>query len=435
MKRLFVFTLIMIMFLQFGCQSTPTQSPVIGKWSDFLDNVEESEFQPYVAPENVKSHEILKGLEININANVIVPVTDAYSIMTVSKELFDKATLKKVMDYFHPNGNWVKEAVLTKTDIIRKMAAINANKDIDIEEAQAHLQRLQEYLYEAPEIASLEPFIFEDTNEEILMPAYCKLDNHYAVLACVLNGNTYQYRRDTDEVWVRQENIETDQERKDFLVMEPDITIESALQTATRAMSDLNIDSNMLLSFSSKAISYQNYKAKSVGWEFCFTRDCNGLQSVFVSSWDQWVGSPDPVNAAPWGQEFIFVTVDNNGIAKFDVRNAGMYDKVIINNAKLMDFKNILEKIRQQLVYNHSYQPDNILEYSVDVNEIKLCSSLINVKNDFRIGRMIPSWDISYTFKERYSNEYPAVIHKCHVFLNAIDGSYIEPRASIDVWK
>lgn len=434
MKRLLISILLILILFQVGCQATPEQSPVIGKWSDFLDNVEETEFELYEAPQNVKAHETLNGLEISVDASVIVPITNAYSIMTVSKEFFDKEILENVMSYFHPNGNWVKEAVLTKTDIIRKMAEINDNKNFDYDRIQNHLQRLQEYLKEAPEIASLEPFAFEDTDEEIVNSAYCKEDSHYAVLAYELNGNTYQYRRDIDEIWVREENMETDQEKKDFSVMEPNMTVDYALSVARQAMSDLNVDSNMLLSYYCKAISYQNYRAKSVGWEFCFTRDCNGLQSVFVSDWAQWIGSPDPINAAPWGQEFIFITVDDGDIAKFDVRNAGRYNKVVINNARLMEFESILDRIKQQLVYNHAYQPDDILEYSVEVNEIKLCSSLINVKNDFNIGRMIPTWDIRYIFREQYSNEYPATIYDCHIFLNAIDGSYIEPRANIDIW-
>lgn len=434
MKQLPITILLILILFQVGCQATPEQSPVIGKWADFLDSVEETEFQPYKAPQSVKAHESLNSLDISIDASVIIPVTNAYSIMIVSKETFDKEILENVMSYFHPNGVWVKEVVLTKTDIIRKMAEINDNKDLEYDRVQNHLQRLQEYLKEAPEIASLEPFVFEDVDEETTVSAYCKENNHYAVLACELNGSTYQYRRDIDEIWVREENVETDQEKKDFLVMDSNITVDYALSVATQAMSNLNVDSSMLLSYYCKAISYQNYKAKSAGWEFCFTRDCNGLQSVFVSDWAQWIGSPDPINAAPWGQEFIFITVDDNGIAKFDIRNAGRYSKVIINNTKLMGFENILERIKQQLVYNHAYQPDDILEYSVEVNEIKLCSSLINAKDDFSIGRMIPTWDISYTFSERYSNEYPATIHNCHIFLNAIDGSYIEPRASIDVW-
>lgn len=434
MKRCKIILLLLLILLETGCQATPEQTPVIGKTMDFLNLVDEIDFQPFTAPAIIKSNEVVKGLEIIIDSSVTIPKTDAYSIMLISRERFGKAELDRVMDYFQPDGHWVNEAKLTKSDIVHKMTEISKNADLESDEVQDHLKQLQGFLKEAPETAPQESFAFSDTDEIELMFAYCKEADHYAVLACELNGCTFQYRRDTDEQWIREENAETFMEEKDFSTADPIISAADALSVATQALSDLGIDPYMLLSYFCKSISYQNYKLKSVGWEFCFTRDCNGLQSVFVSDWAQWVGSPDPINASPWGQEFIFITVDENGIAKFDIRNAGKYCETLFDNVRLLDFEDVLDRIKRQLVYNHSYQPDDILEYSVNVTNIELCSALINVKERLDVGRLIPAWNISYTFREKYNNELPAAIHNCHIFLNAIDGSYIEPRASIGVW-
>ena len=68
--------------------------------------------------------------------------------------------------------------------------------------------------------------------------------------------------------------------------------------------------------------------------------------------------------------------------------------------------------------------------YYVEVTEIRLGSALIDIPGKRTVGYQIPVWDTSYNFYERYENERTATVYKCHVYLNAINGKYIEPRAT-----
>lgn len=432
MKRLLAIVILAMILIVTGCQPTPEKAAVIGKAVDYLENTQETPFQPYDAPSGIQESEQISGLDLKMDAKVTVPDTDGYSVMEVSKENFDADTFKKVMNYFHPNEPWFKEPALTKEDIIQRIAYYQETSDLEIPENKETIQELQERLEEAPEEAEYEPFSIDDISESKVR-AYCRNqdDVTFSVLSGLLNGNTYAYQRDSDEYWLREENAETTQEKNDFLNMNPNISLEEAQKTAEQAMRDLNADPIMLPSYHTKSINYENEKAVSAGWAFCYMRDCNGLQATYVGGWDKWKGSPDPVNAAPWDSEFMFITVDDKGVAIYDTRGAGRQQSVLYNNVELMAFDDILERIKKQLVYNHAYQPESVEEYSVTVNEIKLGSSLVNVKDHPDVGILIPSWDVVYDYYERFKGEEEATVYHCNTYLNAIDGSYIEPRTTL----
>ena len=417
-----------------ACQPTPEKAPVIGKAGDYLEAVEETPFQPYKAPSTIQESEEISGINLKMDAVVTVPDTNGYSVMEVSKEVYDVDTYKGVMSYFHPDKSWIKQPELTKEKIVERIAYYQTSSDLESPSIKQTIQELQGLLEEAPDETEYEPFSFDEIGNEGWFYAYCRNQNNgtSSILAGQLNSNTYQYRKNSDEYWVREENIETTQEENDFLNMTPSISLEEAQKTAEKALRDLNADSNMLLSYHTKSISYKNDKAISVGWEFCYMRDCNGLQASYVGGWDKWRGSPDPVNAAPWDAEFMFITVDDRGIEKYDTRGAGRQKSVLYKNVELMAFDDILKRIKQQLVYNHAYQEASMEEYSVTVREIKLVSSLVNVKDYPDVGRLIPAWDIVYDYYERYAGEVEPYVYHCHTYLNAIDGSYIEPRTDLD---
>lgn len=432
MKRSFMMVFLATVLILSGCQQTPEKASVIGKSKDYLENVQETAFQPYEAPSSIQESEQISGLNLKIDAKVTVPDTDGYSVAEVAKEVFDISTFKQVMNYFHPNEEWVKQPVLTKADIIQRIAEVNTSEDTESMEAQQYLQQLQEQLEQAPEEFENEPFTFDDASNESMFFAFCKNqdDGTYSVLAGQLNSNYYQYRRDSDVYWVRENNAETDQEKRDLSSMSPDVSLEEARKIAEQALRDLNADPMMLPSSYTKSISYKNGKATSVGWEFCYMRDCHGLQASYVGDWSKWKGSPDPANAAPWSAESMTIIVNKKGIAHYDTRGAGRQKSVLFNSVELMTFDDILERIKQQLVFNHAYQEEFIEEYSVTVHEIKLVSSLVNIKDRFDVGRLIPTWDVVYNFYEKYAGEEEPTIYPCHTYFNAIDGSYIEPRAN-----
>jgi hypothetical protein len=66
-----------------ACQPTPEEPPVIGKAGDYLDAACEIPFMHYEAPSRINESEEISGLELKIDARVIIPDTDGYSVMEV----------------------------------------------------------------------------------------------------------------------------------------------------------------------------------------------------------------------------------------------------------------------------------------------------------------------------------------------------------------
>lgn len=435
MKRTFLSLVLLIIVFLTGCQQTPNAVNVIGKFTDFLEDVEEVPFIMYETPLRIDSIETIRGLELVFNAHVSVPEVDGYSVIEVDKEKFDKKVFQKVMDYFHPGQQWIEEPELTKREIIETINELTTSEDANEPFVLIYIEELKNRLGSAPDEISPEIFSLDKIASGNSFYAYNKNSEtaEYSVLAGQLDGNTYQYRRDKDEYWKREEQAETRQELSNFASMEPSISLEKALAIAEKAKTDLNADPSMKLSYYTKSIGYKNNKPCSVGWEFSFMRDCNGLQAKYIGEWSTWKGSPPPSNASPWEYEFMFITVDEKGIVKYDTRGAGKEKRVRFSNIELLDFESIFERIKQQLVYNHVYKPDDMEEHYVTVFDIELSSALINAKDQSNVGRLIPAWVILYDFHEKYKGDNEYTVHHCHLYLNAIDGSYIEPRVDIAI--
>ncbi len=437
-KRRRIYTIILaalaLALLLGACQPTPAEAPVIGKTVDYLENVDETPFTRYEAPPRISESEEINGLSLKIDAEVTVPDTDGYSVMEISKKVFDVNTYKEIMNYFHPDEPWFKEPALTKDEIVERIAYYQANSDVESPEYKDTIKELQDELEDAPEVAEYKPFSFDEISDESNICAYCKNedDGTYSVFSGQLNSSHFGYFRDSKDNWLSEEHAETDQEKDDFKNLNPSISAEEAQKKAEQAMRDLNADPMLLLSYHTKSINYISEKAASAGWSFCYTRDCNGLQAPYVDGWEIWKGSPAPVNTAPWDQEVTYIVVDDKGIAVYNSSGAGKQNKVLYKNIKLLGFDDILGRIKQQLAYNHAYHVESVEEASVVVNGIKLGSSLINVKDHPDVGRLIPSWDVDYDYYERFAGEKEPFVYHCHVFLNAIDGTYIEPRVSND---
>ena len=48
------------------------------------------------------------------------------------------------------------------------------------------------------------------------------------------------------------------------------------------------------------------------------------------------------------------------------------------------------------------------------------------------VGHMVPTWEVLYELRERLKSESAPVSFDCYLCLNAMDGSYIAPKAYIN---
>lgn len=97
-----------------GCRATPDNPSVINKGKDMLDTIQDVAFEEYSAPDTIALCEVRSGLNINIDAEVIIPKTNAYRVYEIEKLSFDESYYKRIMEYFQPNNEWYHEPQLRK---------------------------------------------------------------------------------------------------------------------------------------------------------------------------------------------------------------------------------------------------------------------------------------------------------------------------------
>lgn len=84
MKRYMAILLCTVMAIGFvACQPTPEKEPVVVKTEDYVAEAiqpKDGTHDKYDAPNNVEFHNEISGLDLTINAPVVIPQTDVFVI-------------------------------------------------------------------------------------------------------------------------------------------------------------------------------------------------------------------------------------------------------------------------------------------------------------------------------------------------------------------
>ena len=86
---------------------------------------------------------------------------------------------------------------------------------------------------------------------------------------------------------------------------------------------------------------------------------------------------------------------------------------------ELAAFDLIKENAVKQLGYIYSSQA-----YEINITGFELCTDNLAMENEREKGRYIPLWMVKYTIKTENGAEESDVKR---IYLNAVDGSYVEP--------
>ena len=433
-----VLSLIAICLMLSACQSTPREETIIQS-GDFLNGLTEVPFTPCEAPQRVEQETNATELEIIFAADVIIPDASAYSIVELEQIKYTKDDYKGFMEHFCPSAKWFEQPERTKAEILESYWAIQNNTRIPNEQ-KSQFDFMLETAKTAPETAELIPFdlaahlqeeygftawAYRDENEEpstfSISPLECSWN--YARLP---SGTIYQ------ESFLDFDHEEDVYMKKDFQ-HEPIISQADAVSIAQEALDALGFDSAIKLYSVEKGITYRNFWPVTYGWQCIFTRDYSGIQLPDAfGAWSTWKNSPPPSYAAPWSQEMVVAFVDDIGLNVIGVRGPSKEKDVLYKNIALLPFNKLLERIEKQLMYQHAYYSDGITEKSCRVTSIELLGSMIAERNKPGFALFIPSWRVNYVLSyTEYGTQI--VLDDNATFFNAIDGSYIEPRASADM--
>jgi hypothetical protein len=354
-------------------------------------------FEPYQAPSEVKETYRSPGLLISYSAEVSIPNVKAFSIYKIAKAVLKADYYLSVMDYFEPGETW---SVLLPTQ------DDNTN--------------------------SRSTFLFDSYQSGDQFKLFCNNRNgSTSVLKGEIDGNSMLYIRDPSAVVMREDYLQYDDSLADLFKEPPKLTEKEALKIAESTLQNIGLDSTMKISDIDQAIAFKNQKLVTSGWFFVYMRYNSDLPSYYLDYSTLWENSLPPTNVSPWGQESLFIFVDSNGVYCFDMRNAGTQRECIVGNVSLLSFNELLKKINKRMVVQHKLEEDGIENCKVEVKRIRLCNALVAIENNDDWGVSIPVWQITYYFSYDFDGTHVPEEEQT-TYLNALDGSYIEPRINLE---
>lgn len=430
------FSLITTAFALSACQATPTQEAVVNKSEDFFEKLTESTDAFYTAPDAVEQQANVHGLDLKFNAKVVMPISTGFRVVEIEQVHYTIDDCKRFMDYFEPGATWIQQPVDTKADVRYRMFRIENSNRFDEYEKQEYRKTFESELEAAPESVDFVPANVDTFSDSKVTPIWSlHEDGSRSFFSMRLSGDYVLYKQGVESgIYQRDNFLPSDIEYNDF-TGDPLISEADALKIAQKAMDDLNLAPELTLLSSEKGIAYQFREPVARGWLFIYTRMNGGLQAPYdFFGYVVWGASPAPSHIGPWDQEALLIFVADEGIYCFDLRGAGREVKKLYDNVQLLPFSDLLERIQEQLVYQHSYHDESIESVEVQVSTISLISSLIDIADKPGYGLLIPSWKVEYQLTLTYKDK-EAKIEKVDLstIFNAVDGSYIEPRKTKDI--
>lgn len=434
LKKCFVIYFALIFFI-IGCQKTPAEEAVRSR-EDFLADLKEVSSYSYDAPARFSELDKQNRLSITFNADIVVPEAKCYSITEVKQISYTEEQYRDMMNFFCPDAEWIEEPPKIKEELIEQYYRIQMSDRFTQKEKNEYAYLL-EMAETAPETAEKKPFDVKKAVEEGSGSAWSlHPDGTYVSFFLRPRTGAWQYTKNAavsvlQKDFLQPEYTESDVFLIDDFEKEPSVSKKEAIETAVEALKRMGLADEFALHDMEKAVAYDGRDPVSWGWQMVFTRAHGGLQVFFdFDGWTTWQNSPPPAYSAPWDREMIAIFVDDSGLYKIDVRGLGEETKMLYENVELLPFDKLIERIKQQLVYQHAFHENNITEQAVCIETIKLGLSVINIKNKPGYGMLIPSWTVYYLFT--YNESGVEYSFRCSTVFNAVDGSYIEPRATAD---
>jgi|AGTN01.2.fsa_nt_gi hypothetical protein len=202
------------------------------------------------------------------------------------------------------------------------------------------------------------------------------------------------------------------------------ISGEDAIAVAQNMLYELGID-NMVVDSLEKAqryarltnSTYTRYSEKPVskGYFIKFARNVDGIPGITNHSVSFYY-LDDFDYRAPLYPEEIRIYVDEAGkVQSFAWRYPLEIEETVTENASLLPFEAVKQRIRDMLTYINSYNTRPI-----DVTSIEMRMTIVNVKDHPDEAMYVPAWFIDYTKTDEESGQI-----EYRLALNAVDGGRV----------
>lgn len=434
MKRIRVL-LCACMLCLLACVKTPEDVAIVNKGVDYLELAQTVSEHPFLAPSKVvNSSEPDEKISVRFEADVNCP-EGSYPILQVSRRCFDENTLYDLAYFLAEGGTALYEPWAACTRELREEFVSLQEYDgslpdfIDegiLEERKSELLKLIED--SDPTIYGTQ-YTFRDTDEEILYPAYGygsvddELDRFIMVARFDMNlgYNAFCFLRDRDASVYSTAGLP-----KTLQVDAPLIGEKEALAAANEFLEQFT-DGTYVLSDAKEALVLHYVTRMESAWLLTFTRQIKGIPSICPT--DFAALNPDmlPSVGAPWAPEVLTIGVDQHGIMYLDWMGISSAGETLVEDCRFEPFETVIKRFTNQITYDFAGQQTSSKDkYAIRVKEISLRYGLLSEKDKPNLGRYVPLWEFVYDIG--YENE--EAVSEERMYLNAIDGSYVEPRVT-----
>ena len=468
--------LLMALSLLSACQPTPDVEPVAQKDSEALiervEVAEEDVADMAEAPESRHiTHELTEvsqrtGIDITIDADVVLPETDAIPVARVKDGSLDMSVLENIWKIVANGSGMLEDFPRSYYEGQASMwmeyrEAGNLDKYSSFEEMDAAISEL---LAEAA-TKSAEPVFFPESPMDVMQTGeklhdtdmYNCHEGHVTFFGLSDQGTVsevhldtdwfVEYLRDIDDRYIWNSSNPLDIylpaiERGEFKIQLPERSIEDAQAYAEQLLADIGItDFTCVVARIAPLIPRFFNEQQDVcpcAYELLFTRQVagvnvtyNDVQSSGGELRDRPVDSPDytPI----WDYEYIQLFVDDAGVLYMSYNQPHEVTEIVTESVEILSLEEAVASFERMIGYQYAAYETGQRELCDDaylcIDEIRLGLTRIAEKNAQQQGYLVPSWTFfgSYDLDGFWPDGEGHHGTEAILIVNALDGSIIDP--------
>ncbi len=452
MRRILYVIFIISSLLLYACQPTPQEEVIQNQQADYLFYVEqlaEGDSNSISDEPIQESNQMTEDLVVQFQANVILPETSQFDIAETKRRIFSAQELSQHMDDLLSENERLAELPKTKSYYAACASAyLEACAAKGMVPQQEIIDEYAKYTEEAPSVWEKKLFQISNLKTYDSFHVYAQNANGtYARFSGTVESSSFSYVRDESEGYIREDVLDPMCDLD--LLKNYDVTFPNPDELLPKALAYLDLVglSDMQLCSMEKIMVYRGNTPCECGWDFTFTHGTTGVPQLFRMESVAYGGktAPLPTLVSPFGVEAAMISIGEKGeLLCIDLRNIVEPPTVIMENVKLCDLDVVKQSILQHLKKTYSYTARQIDDSRIEVQQMQLCTALINVKDHYDLGRLIPAWYVKYQYIGKNNDGYtdsagsyipPTEFKEDYsLYFSALDGTFIEPRITRETY-
>ena len=464
--------LLMALSLLSACQPTPEVEPVAQKDSEALieqvEVAEEGVADMAKAPESRHiTRELAEvsqktGIDITIDADVVLPETDAIPVARVQNGELDMSVLENIWKILG-NGSGMLEDFprsyyegqarmwmeFRENGVLDKYSSFE-EMDAAIEEllAEAATKPAEPVFSPESPMETVVESVTEDGTPIKYIPIFYGWSDQETVYEMQLSTlGPISFLRNIDESYIWNEYHFANPldiylpaiERGEFRVQLPERSIEDAQAYAEQLLADIGItDFACVVARIAPLIPDFFDEQQDVcpcAYELLFTRQVAGVNVTFndvaASGGISYRDTPD--YTPTWYYEYIQLLVDDAGIFAMEFSQPHEMTEIVTESAEILSLEEAVASFERMIGYQYAAYETGEEEPCDDaylcIDEIRLGLTRIAEKNAQEQGYLVPSWTFfgHYKLSDFWPDGEGHHGTEAILIVNALDGSIIDP--------